>query len=196
MSVYALKDTDWSWDDADEGRPVIVIADTPEDAVRIATEKHIRDCPGSGCVTWDIARLNLVAFGDAEWGSDNTPNFEPLTYYDEGVNGLPDTPPDASAIREALDGADEVEIVARLLWARFSSSHVQTWEEETHRSEYRIAAADCLSIIKRSKDARHEAAAFLYKHGDLTHSAAHKAIELLAGNGFTISRAALAGAKP
>lgn len=102
MSVYALKDTDWSWDDADEGRPVIVIADTPEDAVRIATEKHIRDCPGSGGVTWDIARLNLVAFGDAEWGSDNTPNFEPLTYYDEGVNGLPDTPPDASAIREAL----------------------------------------------------------------------------------------------
>lgn len=103
MSVYALKDTDWSRDDADEGRPVIVIADTPEDAVRIATEKHIRDCPGSGGVTWDIARLNLVAFGDAEWGSDNTPNFEPLTYYDEGVNGLPDTPPDASAAKDALD---------------------------------------------------------------------------------------------
>lgn len=106
------------------------------------------------------------------------------------------TPTDASAIRDALDGADEVEVVARLLWERFSSSHVQTWEEETHRSEYRFAAADCLSIIMSGKDARHEAVAFLYKHGDLTHSAAHLAIELLAGNGFTISRIALAGAKP
>lgn len=99
------------------------------------------------------------------------------------------TTPPASAIREA----DEVEAIARLLWERFSSSHVQAWEDETHRSEYRLAASDCISHIHRRRDARHEAAQFLYKHGDLTHIAAHKAIDLLVSNGFAISPAALAG---
>lgn len=35
--------------------------------------------------------------------------------------------------------------------------------------------------------AKQEAIDFLYKHGDFTRTASHKAIELLTGNGFVIS---------
>lgn len=98
MSVYALKDVDWPWDDEDEGRAIVVCADTPEEAVRIATEKHLAEHPGAGGVTWDVARLNKVAFGDASWEGDNKPVFAPLTYYSDGINGLPDRPPETQVV--------------------------------------------------------------------------------------------------
>jgi Ni2+-binding GTPase involved in maturation of urease and hydrogenase len=40
-------------------------------------------------------------------------------------------------------------------------------------------------------DNRNDAVQFLYKHGDLTYSAAHAAVEKLSNNGFRIVRADL-----
>lgn len=98
MSYYALKDSDWSWDDQDEGRATVVCADTPEEAIKIGTAIHLAEHPGAGGVTWSVARLNLVAFGDASWEDDNNPTFEALTYYEDGINGPPDSlPPEPNA---------------------------------------------------------------------------------------------------
>lgn len=108
MSYYALKDVDWPWDDEDEGRAIVVRADTPEEAVRLATAKHLAEFPGAGGVTWVVARLNLVAFGDASWEDDNQPVFEALTYYAAGINGPPDRPPSPSpSIPEEKGGTAE-----------------------------------------------------------------------------------------
>lgn len=104
MSYYALKDTDWPWDDEHEGRALVVRADTPEEAIQIATARHIAEFPGAGGVTWDVARLNLVAFGDAAWEDDNEPQFEELTYYSDGINGLPDVPSKTTAIYLSTKG--------------------------------------------------------------------------------------------
>lgn len=107
MSYYALKDVDWPWDDETEGRAIVVRADTPEEAVRIATEKHLAEYPGAGGVTWDVSLLHLVAFGDASWEEDNRPVFEALTYYCAGINGAPDTP--SERIRSALTPTQQAE---------------------------------------------------------------------------------------
>lgn len=92
MSYYALKDIDWPWDDETEGRAIVVRADTPQEAIQIATAKHITEFPGAGGVTWDVSRLSLVGFGDASWEDDNQPVFDAVTYYADGINGPPDIP--------------------------------------------------------------------------------------------------------
>lgn len=86
MSYYALKDSDWAFDDQDEGRAIVVQADTPEEAISKATAMHIKEIPGAGGVTWEVARLDLVGIGDAEWGDDNQPKFEAFRFYEEGLN--------------------------------------------------------------------------------------------------------------
>jgi hypothetical protein len=91
MSYYALTDSDWPWDDEHEGRAVVVHADSPEEAVKVATEKHLQEFPGAGGITWKVARLNLVGFQDASWEDDDKPVYDEFTYYSGGINGLPDT---------------------------------------------------------------------------------------------------------
>lgn len=86
MSYYALKDSDWAFDDQDEGRAIVVQADTPEEAISKATAMHIKEIPGAGGVTWEVARLDLVGIGDAEWDDDNQPKFEAFRFYEEGLN--------------------------------------------------------------------------------------------------------------
>ncbi|MBB5700163.1 hypothetical protein FHS76_000001 [Ochrobactrum daejeonense] len=86
MTYYALKDSDWAFDDQDEGRAIIVQADTPEEAISKATEMHIKEFPGAGGVTWDVARLDLTGIGDAEWEDDNIPKYEKFRFYDDGLN--------------------------------------------------------------------------------------------------------------
>lgn len=86
MTYYALKDSDWAFDDQDEGRAIIVQADTPEEAISKATGMHIKEFPGAGGVTWGVARLDLVAIGDAEWEDDNIPKYEKFRFYDDGLN--------------------------------------------------------------------------------------------------------------
>lgn len=88
MTYYALKDSDWAFDDQDEGRAIVVQADTPEEAISKATAMHIQEYPGAGGVTWEVARLDLVGIGDAEWDDDNQPKFEAFRFYEEGLNDL------------------------------------------------------------------------------------------------------------
>lgn len=78
---YALKDLDWPWDDQYEGRAIIVEANTPEEAIQLATERHVKEFPGAGGVTWSIARVDDIGFCDAEWGGDNKPIYEAITRY-------------------------------------------------------------------------------------------------------------------
>jgi len=85
---YALKDLDWPWDDQDEGRAIIVEADTPEGAIKIATERHIKQFPGAGGVTWSVARVDDFGFGDAEWSDDNIPAYEPFKNYHDVTDSL------------------------------------------------------------------------------------------------------------
>jgi len=92
MSYYALTDSDWSWDDEAEGRAIVVRADTPQDAVRIATEKHIAESPGAGGICWKVARLWNVGFEMVDWEDDNKPTYSGFDYYPEGSNGPLDTP--------------------------------------------------------------------------------------------------------
>ncbi|WP_114216737.1 hypothetical protein [Ochrobactrum sp. 3-3] len=91
MSYYALKDSDWAFDDQDEGRAIVVQADTPEEAISKATAMHIKEIPGAGGVTWEVARLDLVGIGDAEWDDDNQPKFEAFRFYEEGLNAPSET---------------------------------------------------------------------------------------------------------
>ena len=77
-----------------------------------------------------------------------------------------------------------VEAIAKLLWERFSPEHEVEWPC-SHAAEYRDAAAAI--VVKLPQDAQYEAVRFLYKHGDLTHSAAQSAIDLLTNNGFVVS---------
>lgn len=92
MSYYALTDSDWSWDDESEGRAIVIHADTPQDAVRIATEKHIAENPGAAGICWKVARLWNVGFEMVDWEDDNKPNYDGFKFYPEGCNGPMDTP--------------------------------------------------------------------------------------------------------
>lgn len=93
MSYYALTDSDWPWDDDDEGRAIVVHANTPQDAVRIATEKHIAENPGAGGIDWKVARLWNVGFEGVDWENDNKPNYDGFQFYPDGCNGPLDAPP-------------------------------------------------------------------------------------------------------
>lgn len=132
MSFYVLKDVDWPWDDEDEGRAIVLKADTPEEAIKIATKMHIAEFPGAGGVTWDVGRLNLVGFGDASWEDDNIPSFESLTYYSKGINGQPDAsqPQLMVPAQEGKDNGDELK-PAPVAWHRDKSfvQHFLTQEE-------------------------------------------------------------------
>lgn len=93
MSYYALTDSDWPWDDEGDGRAIVVHAENPQDAIRIATEKHIAESPGDGGICWKVARLWNVGFGMVEWEDDNKPKYDGFDYYPDGSNGPLDTPP-------------------------------------------------------------------------------------------------------
>lgn len=93
MSYYALTDSDWSWDDQAEGRAIVVRADTPQEAVRVATEMHISEFPGAGGICWKVARLWNVGFEIVDWEDDNKPNYDGFEFYPDGSNGPLDTPP-------------------------------------------------------------------------------------------------------
>lgn len=93
MSYYALTDSDWPWDDAGEGRAIVVKADTPEEAVKVATEKMRAEDPHDGGICWKVARLNLVGFEGATWELGKEPVYDGFTYYSDGINGRPDAPP-------------------------------------------------------------------------------------------------------
>ncbi|MBB4348003.1 hypothetical protein [Aliirhizobium cellulosilyticum] len=107
MSFYALTDSDWSWDDEGEGRAIVVHADTPQDAIRIATEKHIAENPGAGGICWKIARLWDVGFEMVEWEDDNKPKYIGFCPYPDGSNGPMDTPPVSTA--SLPDGYDDLD---------------------------------------------------------------------------------------
>ncbi|MGV1867170.1 MULTISPECIES: hypothetical protein [unclassified Rhizobium] len=93
MSYYALTDTDWPWDDEHEGRAIVVRADTPEEAVKAATEKHLQEFPGAGGVGWKVARLWNVGFEGVTWENDNKPVYDGFQFYSEGSNGPMDINP-------------------------------------------------------------------------------------------------------
>jgi hypothetical protein len=103
MSYYALTDSDWPWDDEHEGRAVVVHADSPQEAVKVATEKHLKEFPGAGGITWKVSRLNLVGFQDASWEDDNKPVYDEFTYYSDGINGPPDIAPPPPTPNTTLD---------------------------------------------------------------------------------------------
>ncbi|MCZ4501002.1 MAG: hypothetical protein JWQ74_3557 [Marmoricola sp.] len=83
MSYYALTEIDWPWDDEHEGRAMVVEAATPQDAVTTATGKLLAEFPGSGGVTWKVAKLADVGFQDAEWEDNNQPNYGDFVFYAE-----------------------------------------------------------------------------------------------------------------
>lgn len=93
MSYYALTDSDWPWDDEGEGRAIVVKADTPEEAIKVATEKMRAEDPHDGGIGWKVARLNLVGFEGATWELGEEPVYDGFTYYSDGINGRPDAPP-------------------------------------------------------------------------------------------------------
>jgi hypothetical protein len=92
MSYYALTDSDWPWDDECEGRAIVVRADTPQEAVRIATEKHIADFPGAGGICWKVASLWNVGFEIVDWKDGNKPTYTGFEFYPDGCNGPMDRP--------------------------------------------------------------------------------------------------------
>jgi hypothetical protein len=93
MSYYALTDSDWPWDDQDEGRAIVVRADSPEGAVKVATEMHLKECQGAGGIDWKVARLMNVGFEGVDWEDDKKPVFDGFNYYPAGSNGPSDLPP-------------------------------------------------------------------------------------------------------
>ncbi|MCA0338969.1 MAG: hypothetical protein LCH99_04480 [Proteobacteria bacterium] len=106
MSYYALTDSDWPWDDQDEGRAIVVRADSPEEAVKVATEMHLKECQGAGGIGWKVARLMNVGFEGVDWEDDKNPNFDGFNYYPAGSNGPPDLPPAVTTITtKGLDDA-------------------------------------------------------------------------------------------
>jgi hypothetical protein len=109
MSYYALTDSDWSWDDEAEGRAIVVCADTPQEAVKLATEKHIADFPGAGGICWKVARLWNVGFEMVDWEDDNKPTYSGFDYYPEGSNGPLDTPsPQPNVLPPVVTGQMEI----------------------------------------------------------------------------------------
>ena len=113
MSYYALTDSDWPWDDEGEGRAIVVKADTPEEAIKVATEKMRAEDPHDGGIGWKVARLNLVGFEGATWELGEEPVYDGFTYYSDGINGRPDAPPSSpqpasTALVEALEAMLEM----------------------------------------------------------------------------------------
>ena len=72
MTWFAVQDSDWDWDQAD-GQAVLVEADTPENAVKLAYEKTngFEGCDGVHC---KVAELNMVGFMGG--GRDQTPDWK------------------------------------------------------------------------------------------------------------------------
>jgi hypothetical protein len=109
MNYYALTDSDWPWDDEAEGRAVIVLASTPEDAIGIATRKHLAQSPGAGGVTWIVAQLHDVGVGDASWGEDNRPGYGVFSPFGQKAEG--DIPGEHQEVLDAIaahnSGEDE-----------------------------------------------------------------------------------------
>lgn len=73
MTYYALQDSDWSFTDTDEGQPIIVWAENPQEAVLIATRELVKDESSGGGysigIHWKICELRLVGFQSADWDS-------------------------------------------------------------------------------------------------------------------------------
>lgn len=84
MTYYALTDIDWPFDDQDEGRAIVVQADTPELAVQKATAMHIAEQgSGAGGVTWVVAALSDVGLQSVEWTDDGTQSSDTFLYFSE-----------------------------------------------------------------------------------------------------------------
>lgn len=80
-AYYALTDSDWSFDDRDEGRATIVLADSPEEAVRKATDIEIAEQGEGVGIHWKVAKLTLVGFQGVEWGNSKTNLRSVPTFY-------------------------------------------------------------------------------------------------------------------
>ena len=96
MPYFALTDSDWPWDDMNEGRPLIVEADTPEEAVKKATELQILSesedekidrSAISGGVQWKVAQLWNVGLQGICWEEGKVYDEETFSYYPPGCNG-------------------------------------------------------------------------------------------------------------
>lgn len=92
MPYYALTDTDWPWDSQDEGRAIIVQADTPEEAVTKATEMQIAGeaeaekidrTAISGGVCWKVADLADVGFAGVTWENGVVTEVDAFITYQE-----------------------------------------------------------------------------------------------------------------
>lgn len=93
MPYYALTDSDWPFDDKDEGRAIIVHADSPEEAVKLATdelrqEDHHFKHGGAGGIAWNVARLHLEGFQGVTWEEFDTPTFDEYVKFSDGINGI------------------------------------------------------------------------------------------------------------
>jgi hypothetical protein len=133
MPYFALTDTDWSWDDQDEGLAIVVNADTPEEAVKKATEIHLDEYGASrsgidGGITWKVAQLMGVGFQMVEW-TDGVPAYnDEFTNYSAGSNG--------PLVRGSAAPASTAETVA--LWQRQPVNTTHWLEvEEAHIEFYR-----------------------------------------------------------
>ncbi len=131
MTYYVLKDSDWAFDDQDEGRAIVVQADTPEEAISKATEMHIKEYPGAGGVTWEVARLDLVGIGDAEWDDDNQPKFEAFRFYEEGLNEPSEFYKRMKALEDRLAAAEKALEAARPYVEDYDTRRHNTGVDET-----------------------------------------------------------------
>jgi hypothetical protein len=91
VTYFALTDVDWPWDDQDEGRAIVVSADTPEQAVKLATEILLSEEPNrdvvTGGVSWKVSQLMGIGFQSVEWDGGKPDYSDEFVNYPEGANG-------------------------------------------------------------------------------------------------------------
>ena len=99
---YALTDSDWSFDDQDEGRATIVLANSPEEAVRKATDIEIAEQGEGVGIHWKVAKLTLVGFQGAEW-DNSKPSFDQFQPFTAPITSDADLRAERDRYRLALE---------------------------------------------------------------------------------------------